>query len=131
MKRLVYLGGLGSGKNLSPHLRSRQEVGRILRESGVPTIEFRASIIIGSGSASYEMIRALAKTGGVVLSGDLYHYPEELTLKVVPSFDFNKEQTAKSREAIEDFVKKNKAQLWIQHDIIGNLNLKKSPLYYE
>lgn len=61
VKRLVYLGGLGSGKNLSPHLRSRQEVGRMLRESGVPTIEFRASIIIGSGSASYEMIRALVE----------------------------------------------------------------------
>ena len=61
VKRLVYLGGLGSGKNLSPHLRSRQEVGRILRDSGVPTIEFRASIIIGSGSASYEMIRALVE----------------------------------------------------------------------
>jgi uncharacterized protein YbjT (DUF2867 family) len=61
VKRLVYLGGLGSGTELSPHLRSRQEVGRILRESGVPTIEFRASIIIGSGSASFEMIRALVE----------------------------------------------------------------------
>lgn len=61
VKRLVYLGGLGTGEHLSPHLRSRQEVGRILRESGVPTIEFRASIIIGSGSASFEMIRALVE----------------------------------------------------------------------
>jgi uncharacterized protein YbjT (DUF2867 family) len=59
VKRIVYLGGLGSGSGLSAHLRSRQEVGRILRESGVPTIEFLASIIIGSGSASFEMIRAL------------------------------------------------------------------------
>jgi uncharacterized protein YbjT (DUF2867 family) len=58
--RIIYLGGLGSGPDLSPHLASRQEVGRILRESGVPTIEFRASIIIGSGSLSFEMIRALA-----------------------------------------------------------------------
>ena len=59
VRRIVYLGGLGSGPQLSPHLASRQEVGRILRESGVPTIEFRASIIIGSGSLSFEMIRAL------------------------------------------------------------------------
>lgn len=59
VKRLIYLGGLGDGDDLSPHLRSRQEVGRILRESGVPTIEFRASIVIGSGSLSFEMIRAL------------------------------------------------------------------------
>ena len=61
VRRIIYLGGLGSGEKLSAHLRSRQEVGRILRESGVPTIEFRASIIIGSGSASFEMIRALVE----------------------------------------------------------------------
>lgn len=59
VKRLIYLGGLGEGDDLSPHLRSRQEVGRILRESGVPTIEFRASVVIGSGSLSFEMIRSL------------------------------------------------------------------------
>jgi uncharacterized protein YbjT (DUF2867 family) len=60
--RLVYLGGLGDERvDLSSHLRSRQEVGRILRASGVPTIEFRASIVIGSGSLSFEMIRALTE----------------------------------------------------------------------
>ncbi len=59
--RIIYLGGLGHGSGLSPHLASRQEVGHILRESGVPTIEFRASIIIGSGSISFEMIRALVE----------------------------------------------------------------------
>lgn len=57
--RIVYLGGLGGQEDLSGHLSSRQEVGRILRHSGVPTLEFRASIIIGSGSLSFEMIRAL------------------------------------------------------------------------
>ncbi|HVB35149.1 MAG TPA: DUF2867 domain-containing protein [Patescibacteria group bacterium] len=61
VKRIVYLGALGSGQNLSPHLASRQEVGRILRESGVPTIEFRAGIIIGSGSLSFELVRSLAE----------------------------------------------------------------------
>ena len=61
VRRIVYLGGLGTGNRLSAHLRSRQEVGRILRESGVPAIEFRASIIIGSGSASFEMVRALVE----------------------------------------------------------------------
>lgn len=59
VRRIIYLGGLGGDKTLSAHLASRQEVGRILRESGVPTIEFRASIIIGSGSLSFEMVRAL------------------------------------------------------------------------
>ncbi len=60
VRKVVYLGGLGRGA-LSPHLASRQEVGEILRASGVPTIEFRASIVIGSGSASFEMIRALVE----------------------------------------------------------------------
>lgn len=59
--RIVYLGGLGSGHSLSPHLASRHEVGQILRGSGVPTIELRASIVIGAGSASFETIRALVE----------------------------------------------------------------------
>jgi uncharacterized protein YbjT (DUF2867 family) len=60
--RIIYLGGLGrDDEALSPHLRSRQEVGRILREAGVPVLELRASIIIGSGSLSFEMIRALVE----------------------------------------------------------------------
>ncbi|PQO46237.1 NAD(P)H-binding protein [Blastopirellula marina] len=61
VSRIIYLGGLGDENDpgLSPHLKSRQEVGRIFRESGVPTIELRASIVIGPGSLSYEMIRAL------------------------------------------------------------------------
>jgi len=60
VRRIVYLGGLGDeGAGLSPHLRSRHEVGRVLRTSGVPVIELRASIVIGSGSLSFEMIRAL------------------------------------------------------------------------
>ncbi len=62
MQRIIYLGGLGEERDeLSAHLRSRHEVGRILRASGVPVVEFRASIIIGSGSLSFEMIRALVE----------------------------------------------------------------------
>ena len=59
VRRIIYLGALGSGDDLSSHLQSRQEVGRILRASGVPTIELRSSIIIGAGSLSYDMIRSL------------------------------------------------------------------------
>ena len=62
VRRIIYLGGLGRGHGLSAHLASRQEVGEILRSSGVPTIEFRASVVIGSGSASYEIVRALVET---------------------------------------------------------------------
>jgi uncharacterized protein YbjT (DUF2867 family) len=61
VRRIIYLGGLGSGSALSSHLASRQEVGRMLAASGVPTMEFRASIVIGSGSLSFEMIRALVE----------------------------------------------------------------------
>lgn len=61
VRRIVYLGGLGrvTDPGLSAHLASRQEVGRILRESAVPTIELRSSIILGSGSLSFELIRSL------------------------------------------------------------------------
>lgn len=62
VERIIYLGGLGrEEEDLSPHLRSRQEVGQILRRSTVPVLEFRASIIVGHGSVSFEMIRALVE----------------------------------------------------------------------
>ena len=73
----------------------------------------------------------LKKTGPVVLSGDLYHYPEERTLDRLPVADFNKEQTAASRAELEVFLKKTGAQLWIEHDIIANAKLKKAPAFYE
>ena len=62
VRRIIYLGGLGDPQaDLSKHLRSRQEVGRVLRESSAQVIELRASIVIGSGSLSYELIRALVE----------------------------------------------------------------------
>jgi uncharacterized protein YbjT (DUF2867 family) len=61
VRRLIYLGALGHGERLSRHLASRQEVGRIFRQSGIPTVEFRASIVIGSGSLSFELVRSLVE----------------------------------------------------------------------
>ncbi|MDJ0334749.1 SDR family oxidoreductase [Salinibacterium sp. G-O1] len=64
VKRIVYLGGLHPDvpvDTLSRHLRSREKVGRVLLESGVPTIAFQAGVVIGSGSASFEMIRHLTE----------------------------------------------------------------------
>lgn len=72
----------------------------------------------------------LANTGPVVLTGDLYHYAAERTLGTLPNND-NKDMTKASRAALEDFLKKTGAQLWIQHDIGANAKLKKSPLYYD
>ena len=73
----------------------------------------------------------LPKTGPVLLSGDLYHYPEERKLNRLPTTEFNVDQTAASRVAIEAFLKKTGAQLWIQHDFTANAKLKKAPQYYE
>ena len=73
----------------------------------------------------------LRKTGPIMLSGDLYHYPEERAQHHVPTTDFNREQTAATREMIEAFLKKSGAQLWIQHDFTANAKLKKAPAYYE
>lgn len=64
ISRIVYLGGLAPNTldvKMSPHMRSRVRVGRALRSSGVPTIELRASVIIGSGSASFEMLRYITE----------------------------------------------------------------------
>jgi uncharacterized protein YbjT (DUF2867 family) len=62
VRRIVYLGGLATGDAaLSKHLRSRLETGEVLRASGVPVVEFRASVVIGSGSLSFELIRALVE----------------------------------------------------------------------
>jgi N-acyl homoserine lactone hydrolase len=73
----------------------------------------------------------LARTGGVVLAGDLYHYPEERSLKRLPTTEFNEEQTRASREALERFLERTGAHLWIQHDLTNHRTLKKSPQYYD
>jgi len=73
----------------------------------------------------------LARTGPVVLSGDLYHYPEERKLGLVPTTEFNAEQTVASRAAVEAFLKKTGARLWIQHDFNAMKALRKAPDFYE
>jgi N-acyl homoserine lactone hydrolase len=74
----------------------------------------------------------LAKTGPVVLAGDLYHYPEERTLKFMPANDQrNKDKIEASRAALESFMTSTGAQLWIQHDMTGMFERKKSPQFYE
>ncbi len=62
LERIIYLGGLGgSDAELSAHLHSRHEVGRILAQTGVPVTEFRGAVIVGAGSLSFEMIRYLTE----------------------------------------------------------------------
>jgi uncharacterized protein YbjT (DUF2867 family) len=68
VSQIVYLGGLGDGPDLSPHLASRHEVGELLRRRGVPTVELRASIVIGAGSASFETVRTLVERLPVIVA---------------------------------------------------------------
>ncbi|GAC1447465.1 MAG: hypothetical protein NVSMB9_29650 [Isosphaeraceae bacterium] len=69
VRRIIYLGGLGDDSlpDLSPHLRSRHEVGKILRASGVETIEFRASVVVGAGSLSFDLMKSLTDRLPVML----------------------------------------------------------------
>lgn len=78
VSRIIYLGGLGHGDALSAHLASRQEVGKWLGHSGVPVVELRASVIIGSGSLSFEMVRGLVERLPVMIT------PRWVRLKAQP-----------------------------------------------
>ncbi|MFN8010196.1 MAG: SDR family oxidoreductase [Holophagaceae bacterium] len=90
VRRIVYLGGLGDPERVkSKHLVSRQEVGRALAEGGVPVIEFRAAVIVGSGSASFEMIR---------------HLTERLPLMVTPTWVNTRCQPIGVRSVLEYLV---------------------------
>ena len=73
----TWAGWAATDDALSPHLRSRQEVGRLLRESGVPVLEFRASIVIGSGSLSFEMIRSLVERLPVMITPRWVNVPAQ------------------------------------------------------
>lgn len=90
VKRIIYLGGLGSPEaDLSPHLRSRQETGAALREAGVPVTEFRAAVIVGSGSLSFEMIRYLT---------------ERLPVMICPKWVFTRIQPIAIRNVLDYLV---------------------------
>jgi glyoxylase-like metal-dependent hydrolase (beta-lactamase superfamily II) len=73
----------------------------------------------------------LAKTGGVVLAGDLYHYPAERTLNRLPTFEVSEADTQAARAELEQFLRRTNAALWIQHDLVAHRKLKKAPEYYD
>jgi len=90
VERIIYLGGLGDpAAHLSGHLRSRQETGAALSESGVPVTEFRAAIIVGSGSLSFEMIR---------------HLTERLPVMVCPRWVFTRIQPIAIRDVLSYLI---------------------------
>jgi glyoxylase-like metal-dependent hydrolase (beta-lactamase superfamily II) len=73
----------------------------------------------------------LAKRGPVLLVGDLYHYPEEITTGRTPSFEWNAEVSKASRAKVQAFLKQSGAEMWIEHDKATNDKLPKSPKYFE
>lgn len=90
VQRIIYLGGLGSAEDeLSKHLKSRQLTGKTLRESGVPVTEFRAAIVVGSGSKSFEMIRYLT---------------ERVPLMICPKWVYSNVQPIAIRNVLEYLV---------------------------
>jgi len=78
------------------------------------------------------LVLNLARTGRIMIAGDLYHYPQERTLhRPPPDTEFNVQQSAASRAMIEEFLKKTKTEIWIEHDFVANARLKKSPAFYD
>ncbi len=94
VRRVIYLGGLGSG-SMSEHLKSRQDTGNTLRAFGPPVVEFRAGIIVGAGSASFEIIRSLA---------------EKLPLMVCPRWVTTRVQPIAVSDVIEYLVAASKTK---------------------
>ena len=90
IERLIFVGGLGDARTqLSPHLRSRHRTGDALRESGVPVTEFRAAVIVGSGSLSFEMVRYLT---------------ERLPIMICPRWVFTRVQPIAIRNVLDYLV---------------------------
>ena len=85
----------------------------------------------GHSPGHQSLFLKFAKTGPVVLSGDLYHYPEERSLDRVPTFDSDRDQTRKSRQGLEQFLTQSKAQLWIQHDSSVYSKWARAPQYID
>jgi glyoxylase-like metal-dependent hydrolase (beta-lactamase superfamily II) len=78
------------------------------------------------------LVLNLARSGRVMLAGDLYHYPQERTLKrPPPDTEFHVQQSAASRAMIEEYLKRTKTEIWIEHDFAANAKLRKSPAYYD
>jgi N-acyl homoserine lactone hydrolase len=73
----------------------------------------------------------LAQRGAVLLAGDLYHYPEEITTGKTPSFEWNADVSKASRAKVQAFLKQSGAELWIEHDKATNDKLPKSPQYVD
>ena len=123
-----------------PSYRTEPQNYSALRNAKTVFIEISNYDVFGDGSAvivaapghspgHQVLFLKLPKTGPVVISGDLYHYPEERRRKLLPLNEFNVDQAEASRIRIEKFLKESRAQLWIQHDMLTFQKLKLAPAY--
>src|SRR3984893_5239539 len=135
LERDAMFGGKFSGSLQPSTFSALQKSKTVILKENEYDVFSDGSVIIKSAPGHTQghqvLYVKLAKTGGVVLSGGLYHYPAERSRDRVPAFEFNQEQTRASRVAVDAFLKKTGAQLWIQQDLNGNAKLKKSPEFYE
>jgi glyoxylase-like metal-dependent hydrolase (beta-lactamase superfamily II) len=95
-----------------------------------------ASVVIksapGHSPGHQVLVLNLAASGRVMLAGDLYHYPQERTLhRPPPATEFSVEQSAASRTMIEEYLRRTRTEIWIEHDFVANAKLKKAPDYYD
>jgi N-acyl homoserine lactone hydrolase len=135
VERDTMLGPTPPGVTIPATFAALRASKTIILDTDVYNVFGDGSVIIKSApghTPGHQMLSLkLATSGRVLLSGDLYHYPEERVLDRVPTFEFNAEQTRAARRETEAFVKQTGARLWIQHDFIGNAKLDKSPRFYE
>ena len=119
----------------NPDTYSELAHGPMIKLSGDQDVFGDGSVIIkraiGHTPGHQVLFVDLPKTGPVLISGDLYHFTENREKKRIPSFNFDFNQTKKSMAAIEDFVQKTKATMWIEHDLEQNQTLLHAPDFYE
>jgi len=137
--RAVERDAMFAGANLG---NVRQQLYARLKDSRVVLLEQDEHDVFGDGTVVIKaapghspghqaLYLKLPRTGGVVLSGDLYHYAQERTLNRLPTFEVSMEQTRESRRSLEAFLQRTGAQLWIQHDLPAHSRLRLSPQFYD
>jgi glyoxylase-like metal-dependent hydrolase (beta-lactamase superfamily II) len=118
-----------------PSTYRSQQKSRIVRLDGDHDVFGDGSVVIkraaGHTPGSQVLFLRLARSGPIVLSGDLWHFEANRKFGRVPAFNFDKEQTRRSMAAIEAFMREVGARLWIQHDPAQNTNVALAPKFYE
>ncbi len=126
----------GRGGTVRPQLYAGLKASRVvLLEKDEHDVFGDGTVVIkaapGHSPGHQVLFVKLPRTGGVVLSGDLYHYRQERTLNRWPTFEVSLEQTRESRRSLEGFLQRTGAQLWIQHDLPAHRRLRLSPEFYD